>query len=334
MPKFSLFFLIAFFSFAPAFAGGSSISSSIVAINCGSLNASGSYVADMGFSGGNIFAIGSPIDTGSVADPAPQEVYRSVRYGNFSYSIPGLTAGATYAVRLHFAEVYYNAVGTRVFNVLINGNQVLTNFDIVSAAGGARKANIQQFHATANESGNVVIQFSSVVDNASLNGIDISLVSPPPAPPYSLKLSSDKITYSVGNSAKVLLTMTSRPTNPAYRFHIGATFNGSPLGLTPITESQSYAVTPSLGIGMSTFVATVYIENAQRAETLKRAINFYASEISRLNTELEATEDPNARATLLAKIARNENLLAGTQAELVKGRTQVGTPATLNLFAQ
>ena len=54
-----------------------------------------------------------------MADPAPQAVYQSNRYGNFTYTIPGLTAGGSYTVRLHFAESYWTAAGKRTFNVLI-----------------------------------------------------------------------------------------------------------------------------------------------------------------------------------------------------------------------
>jgi hypothetical protein len=47
----------------------------------------------------------------------------SNRYGTFSYSVGGLTASANYTVRLHFAEEYWTAAGSRVFNVVINGTE-------------------------------------------------------------------------------------------------------------------------------------------------------------------------------------------------------------------
>jgi len=46
-----------------------------------------------------------------VTDPAPQAVYQTVRYGNFTYTIPNLTPGGTYRVRLHFAELFGNNPG-------------------------------------------------------------------------------------------------------------------------------------------------------------------------------------------------------------------------------
>jgi len=44
------------------------------------------------------------VDTSAVTNAAPQAVYQSNRFGTFNYAIPGLTAGGSYKVRLHFAE--------------------------------------------------------------------------------------------------------------------------------------------------------------------------------------------------------------------------------------
>jgi len=60
-------------------------------------------------------------------------VYQSERYGNHTYTFGSLTPGASYIARLHFAETKWTTAGARVFNVLINGTQALTNFDIGQA---------------------------------------------------------------------------------------------------------------------------------------------------------------------------------------------------------
>src|SRR6202522_846832 len=111
--------------------------------------------------------------TTGLSDPSPQSVYQHNRYGNFTYTIPGLTAGGSYTVRLHFAEEYWTTAGSRTFNVLINGTQVLTDFDIFAAAGGEYIAVIEPFTATASSAGAVTIQFVTVKDNAQVNGIEI-----------------------------------------------------------------------------------------------------------------------------------------------------------------
>lgn len=143
-----------------------------IAINAGGA-AAGSFVADTGFSGGNSYTTNAAIDTSGVTGAAPQAVYQTERYGNFTYTLPNLSAGASYTVRLHFAELYWSSAGQRVFNVSINGTQALSNFDIVAAAGAANKAVIQTFTTNASGNGQIVLQFSTVTDNAKVDGIEI-----------------------------------------------------------------------------------------------------------------------------------------------------------------
>src|SRR5271154_5408638 len=131
------------------------------------------YVADEDFAGGTTAATTHAITTTGLSDPAPQSVYQHNRYGNFTYTVPGLTAGASYTVRLHFAEEYWTTAGSRTFNVLINGTQVLTDFDIFATAGGEYIAVIEPFTATASSTGAITIQFVTVKDNAQVNGIEI-----------------------------------------------------------------------------------------------------------------------------------------------------------------
>ena len=134
------------------------------------------FVADQDFTGGTTAATTTAISTTGITNPAPQSVWQHNRYGNFTYTIPGLTAGASYTVRLDFAEAYWTAAGSRTFNVLINGTQVLTNFDIFATAGGEYKAVAESFTATASSAGAVTIQFVTVKDNAQVNGIEVQPV--------------------------------------------------------------------------------------------------------------------------------------------------------------
>ena len=95
----------------------------------------------------------------------------------FTYTIPGLQPGASYVVRLHFSENTYNAAGDRLFNVSINGTQVLKDFDVFAVAGGMDTALIEQFLVSANARGQLVISFSpsagSPDQNAEVAGIEI-----------------------------------------------------------------------------------------------------------------------------------------------------------------
>jgi hypothetical protein len=132
-------------------------------------------VADEDFNTGNEFSSSSTIVTTHTSTPAPAAVYQSGRWNSsFSYTIPGLTAGRIYAVRLHFAELTWTAAGDRVFNVAINGIPVLSNFDIFATTGAQNQALTEQFNATANSSGQIVISFTQgSADNPEINGIEI-----------------------------------------------------------------------------------------------------------------------------------------------------------------
>ncbi|HTD21376.1 MAG TPA: malectin domain-containing carbohydrate-binding protein, partial [Terriglobales bacterium] len=143
-----------------------------IAINCGG-PAISPFVADMDFAGGTTINHANTINLTGVTNPAPMQVYQTARIGNFTYTIPGSTAGSSHTVRLHFAETFWTAAGKRRFNVSINGTQVLTNFDIFATAGAMNKATIQQFTVNANAAGQYVIQFTAVIDKSLVSGIEI-----------------------------------------------------------------------------------------------------------------------------------------------------------------
>jgi hypothetical protein len=146
----------------------------IYAINAGG-GAVGNFVADTLFSGGSTYGNSSvQVNTSNVVNPAPQQVYDSERYGVFTYTLPQLQPGAAYTVRLHFAEIYFKTTQSRVFNVSINGQLVLDNFDIVAAAGGPGIAIVKTFTAIANPTGQIVIAFTSGPENwAKLSGLEV-----------------------------------------------------------------------------------------------------------------------------------------------------------------
>jgi hypothetical protein len=131
------------------------------------------FVADMSFSGGSGINHANTINVTGVTNPAPTAVYQTARVGTFSYTIGGFTAASSHTVRLHFAETYWTAAGKRVFNVSINGTQVLSAFDIFKVAPGQNKALVQEFTKNADASGRYVIQFTPTADKALISGIEI-----------------------------------------------------------------------------------------------------------------------------------------------------------------
>jgi Malectin domain len=146
------------------------------AINAGG-GASGSFLSDTDytFTSGNIYSVTNAIDTSGVTNPASQAVYQSERWGNMTYTLAQLTPGRTYEVRLHFAEIFWSSPGQRKFNVAINGQQVLTDFDITATAGAADKAVVEQFAAQADSQGRIVVEFMpGSVNQPKLSGIEVA----------------------------------------------------------------------------------------------------------------------------------------------------------------
>jgi beta-galactosidase len=140
-------------------------SAEIVAIHSGGpavSNATGgdvSFVADEFYSGGASSNFNAAVATSGITNAAPEAVYQSERNGQFTYTIPGLAPNASYTVLLHFSENYFTAVGSRVFNVAINGAPVLTNFDIYAQVG-TNTALVEPFTAAANQQGQIVIAYT------------------------------------------------------------------------------------------------------------------------------------------------------------------------------
>ena len=143
-------------------------------INCGGTVAVGDWLPDQYFTSGTASNWTKTVDTSGVDSPAPMKVYQKARYKQtFSYNLTSLSPGTTYFVRLHFNDSYWTAAGSRIFSVNSGGNTLLSNFDIIADAGGPNKATIKEFDLTANAQGVISINFTTSVDNASINAIEV-----------------------------------------------------------------------------------------------------------------------------------------------------------------
>ena len=89
---------------------------------------------------------------------------------------------ASYEVRLHFAEPDHTAPGKRLFDVLIEEQKVLEDFDIFAAAGGRNRSLVRAFAGIEIEDGKLTLEFvaprSRAGETASLPllcGIELGL---------------------------------------------------------------------------------------------------------------------------------------------------------------
>ena len=200
-----------------------------------------------------------------MTNPAPTSVYQHGRKSTCTYTIPGLTAGSSYTVRLDFCEYAATGTGQRTFNVSINGTQVLTNFDIYATAGGEFIANAQSFTATATSSGQIVIVFTTVLNNALIAGIEVSAggatCSANPATPTGLAASGTTQTGTTLNWGAV--TAPANCSISGYTVYKSGTSIGTATGtsfaVTGLTASTTYsftvAATDAHGTGCAELVA-------------------------------------------------------------------------------
>jgi hypothetical protein len=114
-----------------------------------------------------------------IAGAADQTPFHSFRAGAFSYRIP--LAPGKYELRLYFSEVVYGITETgegaenrRVFDVLMNGQPLLTQYDIFASAGAANTADIRVFELVSPASdGFLTLDFHPVREAAWLNAIEL-----------------------------------------------------------------------------------------------------------------------------------------------------------------
>lgn len=96
--------------------------------------------------------------------------------GMFSYNIP--VSDGEYTICLHFAEIYWGCpggqpggVGSRVFNVDIEGNRVLSNYDIIADVG-CRTAVVKKFDVTVFDD-TLTIRFKPTVNRPKVSAIEV-----------------------------------------------------------------------------------------------------------------------------------------------------------------
>jgi glucose/arabinose dehydrogenase len=146
-------------------------SQSDVLINCGGASYTDStglsWSADQYFVGGKTKTYSSSQAVSGTADPA---LFQSERYGKtLTYQIP--VVNGNYEVTIDFAEMFWNAAGKRVFDVTIQGQTVLQDFDIWALAG--QYAAVQRTFVVAVTNGVLNVGASASVDNAQFAAIQI-----------------------------------------------------------------------------------------------------------------------------------------------------------------
>jgi hypothetical protein len=101
--------------------------------------------------------------------------------GPVSYNIP--VSNGTYTIKFHFAEIYWGVlkrdadgtaggVGSRIFDIDIEGTSILNNFDVFEVAGGAATAITKMYDIEVTD-GELNIIFTSTADKPKVSAIEI-----------------------------------------------------------------------------------------------------------------------------------------------------------------
>jgi hypothetical protein len=136
-------------------------------------HASQIWVPDQYFAGGRQSTRIVPL--GETQDP---DLYRSQRFGHFTYSIPVVSPGR-YTVTLHFVENWFGqlnvgGVGSRVFDVYCNGNTLLKDFDILRETGGSSGPVIKVFrNVIPSPQGKLDLSFVPIANFATVSAIEV-----------------------------------------------------------------------------------------------------------------------------------------------------------------
>ena len=117
------------------------------------------------------------VDEETVTGTADTELYRSERYGHFSYAVP--VAEGSYTLTLHFAEHWFGIENRgppnlRSFDVFCNGVALLRDFHIAAEAGGSLKALKKTFRGLRpNAQGKLLLTFVPVYDYATVAALEV-----------------------------------------------------------------------------------------------------------------------------------------------------------------
>ena len=146
--------------------------------------------------GGNVANWGQPWN-GTVGPTVPSyvpaDIFSTERWAPQTYNFP-VAAGTPLTVNLFMANNCgcTQNPGNRVFNVAIDGNPVLSNYDIVADVGNL-VGEMKSFNVTAPANGMVTVALTNgPSDNAVINGVEVDQTGPTPTPPT---VNVDRLSY-------------------------------------------------------------------------------------------------------------------------------------------
>jgi hypothetical protein len=184
------------------------------------------WAGDSNFTGGGPVSNANPVS----GTPVPA-LYQTAHYGPVSPALAYQFAvpNGSYIINLKFDENVFTQAGQRVFNILVNGQNVVPNFDIFARAGAQFQA-VDVAIPVAVTTGQISIQFASVVSNPRVAAVEI-LPSALPAPTLTA-LSPN----SASAGASVPVTITGSNFNTDVVINAGSNITVSNVTLVSTTQ--------------------------------------------------------------------------------------------------
>jgi methionine-rich copper-binding protein CopC len=135
------------------------------------------YEADKSYRGGSI-KLDAQVVKSSISSTDIDALYQTylsaaTDLAATSYAIP--IANGEYLIRMHFAENYWTAPGSRVFSTTMENKQVLSNFDIFNEVG-YREALVKDVKTTVSD-GVLNINFTPTANRVAIAGLEIFKVN-------------------------------------------------------------------------------------------------------------------------------------------------------------
>lgn len=148
------------------------------ALNAGGADFTGSSLSWMEDTGDYFLNEGTAFTkTANIAGTTDDDLYEAERFGNtIRFVLPGVEKGI-YTIELHFAETFHQESGQRLFDAYIEGDEVLSDYDIFVEAGDFSTAVVETFPNISILDGILNITLDRSVGSATINAIAITEAS-------------------------------------------------------------------------------------------------------------------------------------------------------------
>ena len=181
------------------------------------------FIADDFFTGGrtasqgdDVFIVGTGTNASNDSD-VDDILYQTERFDvDLSYEIP--VENGLYDIRLHFAEIFFNSENERVFDVSIEGLDVLDNYDIFGTrmnafTPGHDASIVEEFFAVEVVDGFVSLNFESAgadgINNGKVSAIEILSITD--ATVALLPTGGSTVVAEAGNTDSFAVALTQPP---------------------------------------------------------------------------------------------------------------------------